>query len=219
MIEYIIAQNPDDRVLKRCSDLLSQGKLLCLPTDTNWVVVCDPFNKVAVEQLYRLKGEGPQKHFSLLCSDISMASELAIIENQAFRLIRKLVPGHFTFIFNASKIITKYLKASKTDKEIGIRIPPSQVTLKLIAIFGRALLSTNLNPELMQLDSDYPLYSTFIDDYYSHQISITIDTGETEFAGSSTIIDFSQDGPPILVREGAGNVDQFRSELLEIEHN
>jgi tRNA threonylcarbamoyl adenosine modification protein (Sua5/YciO/YrdC/YwlC family) len=219
MIEYIIAQNPDDRILKRCSDLLSQGKLLCLPTDTNWVVVCDPFNRDAVEQLYRLKGEGPQKHFSLLCSDISMASELAIIENHAFRLLKKLVPGHFTFIFIASKIITKYLKASKTDKEIGIRIPPSPVTLKLIETFGRALLSTNLTSELMQLEPDYPLYSALIDDHYTHQIAVTIDTGEVDFVGSSTILDFSQEGPPILVREGAGNIDQFRSELISIELN
>jgi tRNA threonylcarbamoyl adenosine modification protein (Sua5/YciO/YrdC/YwlC family) len=149
MIEYIIAQNPDDRILKRCSDLLTQGKLLCLPTDTNWVVICDPFNKDAVEQLYRLKGESPQKHFSLLCSDISMASELAIIENQAFKLLKKLVPGHFTFIFNASKMITKYLKASKTDKEIGIRI----LVLSKAIFFTFVLIKLNKLKKVLRVEN------------------------------------------------------------------
>jgi tRNA threonylcarbamoyl adenosine modification protein (Sua5/YciO/YrdC/YwlC family) len=213
MIEYIIAQNPDNRILKKCADILSKGKLVCIPTDTNWVVVCDPFNKSAVESLYRLKGEDIHKHFSLLCADISMASELALIDNQAFKLIKKMSPGHFTFILNASKAITKYLKASKTDKEIGIRIPPNNVALKLIEQFGSALLSTNITALHMGLEEDYPIYSTLIDDHYTHQIAITVDTGEIEFIGSSTIIDFTQDGPPVVVREGAGNIEKFRSEL------
>ncbi len=203
MIEYIIAQNPDDRILKRACDFLREGKLICFPTDTNWVVVCDPFNKRAVEDLYKFKGVGPFKHFSLLCASISTATEVAIIDDNAFRHIKRVIPGNYTFIFEASKMVSKNLKASKSDKEIGLRFPPSAVALKLLQVYGKPVLSTNVTAEQLEVASDFPIYSELINDKFSHVIAMIIDPGEVEFVGRSTIIDFSK-GTATLVRMGAG---------------
>ena len=117
MIEYIFPHNPDDRILKKASSLLKAGELVVIPTDTSWVLLADPFHKGAVEKLYRAKNEEKSHHFSLLCEDISSASELAHISDKAFRLIRGKVPGHYTFIFDATKKMIKSLKASGADPE------------------------------------------------------------------------------------------------------
>jgi tRNA threonylcarbamoyl adenosine modification protein (Sua5/YciO/YrdC/YwlC family) len=206
MIEYVIAENPDDRILSRASEFLKDGQLVCFPTDTNWIVVCDPFSKGGTERLYRLKGEDRGKHFSLLCDGISMASEWAVIHDSSYRLIRTRVPGHYTFIFEAQKKITKALKASKADREVGLRIPPVTHVLKLLEVHGGALLSTNLTNEMVNVDLEQELYSFQIEESLGSAIALIIDPGEYEFVGSSTIIDFSQGDAPVLIREGAGKV-------------
>ena len=125
MIEYVIAQNPDDRILKKASKILADGGLVCLPTDTNWVVTADPLSKHGIEKLYRFKHAEADKHFSVLCDAISTAAAIAEIGDSTFRMLRGRVPGNFTFIFKARKSIRKKLSASKRDQEIGVRFPPA----------------------------------------------------------------------------------------------
>lgn len=209
MIEYVIPQNPDDRVLAKASDLLKNGELVCFPTDTNWLVTCSPYNKNAVEKLYKLKEENIHKHFSVMCSSISMASEVAHIEDQAFKILKKITPGHYTFIFKPSKKITKVLKASKTDKEIGLRFTPNVLARKIIDHHGDILLSTNITPSILNIGEDDEIYSYMIEEKLSHLIPMIIDPGELEFVGPSTIVDFSKDEGPELIRAGAGPVDIF----------
>jgi tRNA threonylcarbamoyl adenosine modification protein (Sua5/YciO/YrdC/YwlC family) len=207
MIEYVIEHNPDDRVLKKAAQALEWGGLICFPTDTNWIVAAFPFSKEGLEKLYRLKGETPNKHFSLLCNSVSMASEVAIINDQSFKVIRQCIPGHFTFIFEATKKVTKCLKASKADKEIGIRFPPGKLVYKLIETSSFPLISTNITHQMLGLAEDEPIYSYHIEDKLSHCLDMIIDPGEFEFAGPSTIISLcSAEGIEIL-REGAGDLD------------
>lgn len=206
MIEYVIAHNPDDRVLARACEVLSKGGLVCLPTDSNWVVVADPASKAGVEKLYKLKHAEPEKHFSVLCDTIQKASEIAWIETAAYRALRPKIPGHFTFIFKAKKTITRYLRASKRDHEIGIRFPPNPLAQKLIAAFGSVLLSTNITHEILGLDdASIEIYGFLIEDNASHLIELTLDPGETEFAGPSTIISLVEGAEPVVVRPGAGD--------------
>jgi tRNA threonylcarbamoyl adenosine modification protein (Sua5/YciO/YrdC/YwlC family) len=212
MIEYIVPNNPDDRVLKRASACLNKGQLICFPTDTNWIVCCSPYNKEGVDKLYKLKGVDEHKHFSVLCGNISQASEIALIDNAAFKQLKKCTPGHYTFIFPALKKITKYLKASKTDKEIGIRFIPSYFIQTLIESHGDVLLSTNLNHQILNLDENFPIYSAIIEDQLSNMIEMIIDPGEFDFVGPSTIISYVEENGPELIREGAGNIDQFNFE-------
>ncbi|MBA2406162.1 MAG: threonylcarbamoyl-AMP synthase [Bdellovibrionales bacterium] len=207
MIEYVVEHNPDDRTLKKASQILRNGGLICFPTETNWVVVADPFNKAGVDKLYKLRHVDNTKHFTVLCDSFKRAQEVSFIDDGAFRLLKKMIPGSYTFIFEANKKITKFLKASKTDKEVGIRFPPKALCLKLLEVHGEVVISSHLTHEMMELEDDgNPLYSALIEDYYGNQIEMIIDPGEYEFIGNhTTIIDFTS-GMPEVIRQGAGKL-------------
>lgn len=204
MIEYVFAHDPDDRIIEKAKGLLKVGQLIIIPTDTNWVIVADPFNKKAIESIYRLKGEERTHHFSLLCLDLSKASELAYIPDQAFRLIRNKIPGHYTFIFEATKKVIKAIKASKTDHQIGLRFVPEVLVTRLLETYGGPLISSHLDERLMKRSlEDGPIYSYEIEEVIGSQIAMIIDPGELNFAGPSTIYDL-RDGVMELVRSGVG---------------
>lgn len=210
MIEYVIAHDPDDRVVDKAKELLLKGELVCLPTDTNWSVVADPYNKDAVAKLYSLKKETPQKHFSLLVNEISKASEVAIIDDAAFKLLRRSIPGHYTFIFEATKKIAKTLKASKQDKEIGLRFVPSVLTDRLLNAFERPLIGSRVPGRVKEGHEGVDeIYSYMIEDKIGHMLGMIIDPGEVEFAGPSTIVSFAGEGVEID-RVGAGDPSPFQ---------
>ncbi len=206
MIEYVFAHDPDDRIIDKARSLLKEGHLIIFPTDTNWVLAGDPFNKKAVETLYRLKGEDRSHHFSLLCLDVSKASELAFIPDKAFRLIRNKIPGHYTFIFEATKKVKKAIKASKTDHQIGLRFVPEVLVTRILESFGGPLMSSNLDEKLIGRslgEEDGPLFSYEIEDVLGSRVGLIIDPGELNFAGPSTIYDL-RDEVMELVRLGVG---------------
>lgn len=211
MIEYVVEHNPDDRTLLKASQILRNGGLICFPTETNWVVVADPFKKEGVDKLYRLRHVDNTKHFTILCDSFSKAQDISFIDDSAFRLLKKIIPGPYTFIFDARKKITKYLKASKIDKEVGVRFPPKLLCQKLLELHGEVVISTHITHEMMEMEDDgIPLYSALIEDYFGNQIDMIIDPGEYEFIGlHTTIIDFTS-GLPEVIREGAGAVDFIR---------
>lgn len=209
-IEYILPNNPDDRILKKASDCLKNGGLVCFPTDSSWVVTCDPFSKTGVDKLYKFKGENKSKHFSVLCHNISIASEIAVINDSSFRLLRNKIPCNFTFIFEATKKMIKAVKASKTDHEVGIRFSPCIFTGKFLEFFDGPLLSTNITHELLSLDGAIDIYSYQVEEVLGNKLDFILDPGEYEFVGPSTIIDLSMEGEASLVREGSGDPSDFR---------
>lgn len=210
MIEYVVEHNPDDRVLTRASQILRNGGLLCFPTETNWVVVCDPFKKESVDKLYRIRHIENTKHLTVLCSSFQKAMEIAFINDGAFSLMKKVIPGPYTFIFEAQKKITKFLKASKVDHQVGIRFPPKQLCRSIMTAFDGVLLSTHISHDMIEgSDPEMPLYSLLIEDQFGSLIDMIIDSGETEFVGSTTIVDFTS-GMPEVQRVGAGNPALFQ---------
>lgn len=211
MIDYVVATNPDDRILFKASQILKNGGLICFPTETNWVVVADPYNREGVDKLYRLRHVDNTKHFTMLCESFHKAQDISLIDDAAFRILKKLIPGSYTFIFEANKKITKYLKASKSDKEVGIRFPPSILCSRLLATHGDVVICTHLTHEMMELEEDgNPLYGALIEEYFGNKIDLILDPGEYDFVGqSTTIIDFTS-GAPELIREGAGPVSFLR---------
>lgn len=211
MIEYVIAHSPDDRILEKAVKLLKEGKLICFPTDTSWVLACSIQDKTAIQSLYKVKQEGKLKHFSLLSRDISKASEVAHIDNQSFRLLKKIIPGHYTFIFEATKKIAKLIQASKVDKEVGLRFVPSPLVDKILEAYGDVLLSTNIPNSSLGIDEDSNemIYSYQIEDQMGHLISMILDPGEIEFSGQSTIISFCTDEGTVILRKGAGDSTPF----------
>ena len=211
MVEHVLAHNPDDRIIHRSVQSLNKGKLICFPTDTNWVLACDPFNKAGVEALYRAKNQPKSKHFSVLCSSISMATEIAVVSDQFFKFLKKITPGHYTFIFKARKKMIKFVKASKTDHEVGIRIPPGDFVHHLIEQFGGPLMSTNITYEMLNMpeNSEMDIYSYLIEETLGHQLDMILDPGEFQFVGESTIIDMRDPSEVQVLREGAGEVSLF----------
>ena len=210
MIEYVVEHNPDDRTLLKASQILKKGGLVCLPTETNWVAAADPYSKEGLEKLYQLRHIENTKHFTLQAESFSKAMEVAYIEDAAFSLLKKVIPGPYTFIFEAQKKVTKYLKASKYDKEVGIHFPPSLLFRALLKTHGDLLITSSITPEMLGLEEDEFIYSALIEDHYPHLIDLILDPGEVEFVGSSTIVDFTT-GVAEVVRVGAGDPTLFAS--------
>jgi tRNA threonylcarbamoyl adenosine modification protein (Sua5/YciO/YrdC/YwlC family) len=208
MIEYVIEQNPDDRILHKASHILRSGGLICFPTETNWVVAADPYVREGVDKLYRLRHVDNTKHFTILCENFKMAQEVSIIDDSAFRLLKKIIPGPYTFIFEAQKKTTKYLKASRIDKEVGIRFSPRSICKSILKGHMGPIISTHLTYEMINLEDDgIPLYGALIEDHLAHQIDLIIDPGDYDFIPDSTTIINLTTGIPMLVRQGAGAVD------------
>lgn len=224
MIEYVIENNPDDRILRRASNLLQQNGIIALPTDTSWVLAVNPSSKKAVDDLYRLKHVDHHKHFSLLCNSISQASNYAVISDAAYRQINKLVPGPYTFIFPPTKNLPKSIRDYRKDKEIGIRIPSSFLCQKLVEFCDVPLLTTSLSSFLIDSinsDNDYndhdnneekdliyiqkerEIYSYQIEDRLAHIVSMILDPGELNLLGASTVISYLKESPEII-RAGSG---------------
>ncbi|MCF8058343.1 MAG: threonylcarbamoyl-AMP synthase [Bacteriovoracaceae bacterium] len=206
MIEYVFAHDPDDRIVAKACNLIREGHLIAAPTDTNWVFLADPFKKNAVDKLYQIKGVERDHHFSLLCSDFSMASELAHIPDSSFKLIRNKIPGHYTFIFEATKKVTKVLKASKTDHQIGLRFVPDVLINRLIKNLGGPLISTQIDANVLGRSPDKgPIYSYEVEEVLGSRLGMIIDPGEVDFIGPSTVYDLREDQME-LIREGRGEL-------------
>jgi len=204
VIQYILDHNPDDRILRKASALMKEGGIICIPTDSHWVMAADPFCKNAVDKLYRFKGEHKNHHFSILCSNISMASEYAVIPDSSFRVINRKIPGHYTFIFKATKKMIKAIKASKTDHEIGLRFIPVNYVNALIEIHGAGLITTNVDSHVLGFECDRnELYSYQLDEALQGKVAMIIDPGEFTFVGPSSVYNLAREYPE-LIREGAG---------------
>lgn len=212
MIEYVIPTNVDDRVLEKMSSVLRAGDLICFPTETNWVAAGDPFQKGAVDKLYKLKSEESTHPFSLFPPSISVATEVAHIPDFSFRLIKRIIPGHYTFIFESTKKISKVLKASKMNKEVGLRFSPSPLVQTLLAHYGECLIATSLDRPMFDFPAETDeIYSYAIEERFGHQLSLIIDPGEISFVGSTTVVSLLDESSPEILREGVGSLSPFMS--------
>jgi len=139
MIEYVVPQNIDDRILARAVRVLEGGGLVALPTDTSWSLVCSLKSQAGIKKLRKLSGERDERHFTLLCSDISQFGELCSLDNTRFRLIKRLSPGPYVFILKTLLGTEKALDIRR--REAGVRIPGHPVPLALIETLGHSLYS------------------------------------------------------------------------------
>ncbi|MDR2746099.1 MAG: Sua5/YciO/YrdC/YwlC family protein [Treponema sp.] len=221
MIEYISAGNPDDRVLSRGAALLAEGGLLGLPLDTTWVVVCSLRSKEGIKKLRRISGERDERHFTLLCSDISQFGELCDLDNTRFRLIKRLSPGPYVWILRTLLGTEKALGLRR--REVGVRIPDHPLPLKLIAALGCPLYAITAKRSMTETDRQndkgdsvpdsgeelppIPEEDLFDGGWEMEGIAgidLILDTGEERPRIFSTILDIS--GPDIrLIRSGAGS--------------
>lgn len=197
-ITKIWNDNPSDRQLQEIARDLDLGNVIIIPTDTLYAIVCDATKQKAIGRICRLKGINTEKtNLSIICSDISMASEYARFDNNTFMLIKRLTPGPFTFICRTAQGLPK---AFKGRKSIGIRIPDCQTALRICQTLGRPILTTSIE----YADEDHAINPELIAEAY-HEIVDMMVEGKDGTTGVSTIIDCTS-GAPEIIRQGAGEV-------------
>lgn len=199
MIFLINEQNPQKRLIEKARDILEQGGIVIYPTDTVYAYGCDINDKKAIERIYRIKKISKQKPLAFIFSNISEISEYTInIPDYAFKIMKKALPGPYTFILKASKLVPKV--AITNQKTIGIRIPDNNIALDLVRALGRPIMSASVN----STSGDYIVHPDELEKVYRNEVDLVIDAGakKTEI---STIVDFSGDKITVL-REGKGEI-------------
>lgn len=200
MIVKIYPENPNPRDVGRVVQALRNGALVIYPTDTVYAIGCDALNVRAVEQICKLKGVNPQKsNLSVVCSDLSNVSGYAQVSNAAFKLMKRNLPGPFTFILPTSSRLPKIYK---NRKEVGIRVPDHAVTLALVRELGNPLLSMSVHDEDEM--TEYGTDPELIHEKYAGTVEIVVDGG---YGGTeaSTVVNCMDDTFEI-VRQGKGEL-------------
>lgn len=192
-------ENPQSRLLQQAGDLLSQGGLAAVPTDSSYAVVARLDDKAAAERLRRLRGLDERHHLTLLCRDLAEISHFAKVENTHYRLLKLATPGPWTFILEATKEVPRRV-SHPSRKTIGIRVPDHRVARALIDAAGSPLLSTTLIPqgEALPLNDAQDILAR-----YQHELAAIVDGGACPF-DPTTVIDLTQETPQV-VRVGRGD--------------
>ena len=203
MLLAIHPKDPEPRKIKAVVEKLLDGGVVICPTDTVYAFVCSSQSARAIEEVARLKGVKPQKaDLSLLCQDLSQLSTYAkAIDTAAFRIMKKALPGPYTFIVPASNEIPKLFKNNK--RTVGIRVPDHPIPQALVKELGHALVVASVHdPDKLV---DYTTDPERIDEHIGYQVDMVIDGGIGGLQGS-TVIDLSN-GDPVVLREGKGDLD------------
>ncbi len=198
MLMHIHPVDPQARLIRQAVDILRGGGVIIYPTDTVYGIGCDILQSQAIERICRLKGIQPHKaNLSFICNDLSHLSEFTKpISTPTFRLLKEHLPGPYTFILPASKMVPRILQSKKST--IGLRIPDHPIALALVRELGRPILSTSLPGDQVEDTTDPDLmYENF-----GNQVDVVIDGGVGGII-PSTVVDCSEE-EPVLIREGAG---------------
>lgn len=189
--------NIDGRVIERTVEVLRHGGIVIYPTDTLYAMGCDALDAKAVEKLCRIKNINPERQMlSVVCGDISQASEYARIDNRAFRMLRQYLPGPFTFVLPASSALPRQFKGRRS---VGVRIPDNTIARALADALGHPLLSSSVAPE----DPEDIVSPSALAIEYDGRADMLIDGGEGTDT-PSTIVDITDSADPQVLREGAG---------------
>ena len=191
--------NPQHRLLKQAAQILHDGGVAAVPTDSSYALVCRLDDKAAVDNLRRLRGVDDKHHLTLLCRDLSELASYARVDNRQYRLLKLGTPGPFTFILEASKEVPRRV-SHPSRRTIGLRVPDHRVLQELLAVFGEPLLATTLIPP----GESEPLNDPEdIREHYQNRLQAVVDAGACA-RQPTTVVDLSSD-PPVLVRIGRGD--------------
>ena len=198
MLLSINPKNPQPRLVQQVVELLENDGVIIYPTDTVYGLGCSIYSKKAMKRLHLIKKMDPKKPLTLICSNQTQIQEYTQgIETPIFKLLRKHLPGPYTFVFRASKIVPKMMVTPRST--VGFRWPDHPITLAIVEMLGHPILSSSLRISEDELYDD----PHEIHDHFKKRVDAVVDGGSI-FAEHSTIIDFSQ-GDPILLRQGKGN--------------
>ena len=202
MIITINPKNPQRRFIRRVVEVLEGGGVIGYPTDTIYGVGCDLFNQDAIRKIHRLKKLEEKKPLSFICSDLKDISRYAYVSNYAYKMMKRLLPGPYTFVLKATKLVPKI--AMTKQNTVGIRIPDNKICLTLVKELGHPIISTSVykpNEGLFNEPAE-------IEERFGKQLDLVIDGGVI-VAEHSSIIDLTGDSPKVI-RKGKGDVNLFQ---------
>jgi tRNA threonylcarbamoyl adenosine modification protein (Sua5/YciO/YrdC/YwlC family) len=194
-------ETPQLRYINKAVSVLKDGGVIIYPTDTVYGIGCDIFNKEALERIFTIKNDGNSKLLSFVCADLKDISRYARVSDYAYRTMRHLLPGPYTFILPAAKLVPKKLWSKR--KTVGIRIPNNNITMKLVEELGNPIISTSTTNR--KGDVIYDPYE--IKNIFNAQVDLMLSMGPL-MGEPSTVVDLSENGPEVI-REGAGDVSMF----------
>ena len=194
----IDARHPQPRLVARAVSALEAGEIIAYPTDTYYAIGCDLLNKKAVEKLYRLKGRPSGRPLSFLCADLSDIARYARVSNWAYKVMRRLVPGPYTFVLPATRLTPEI--AMTKQKTVGIRVPDAAIPLALVERLGHPLLTTSAT-----WGGETLLDPRDIKSFLGHGLELIIDGGY-QLNEPSTVLSLLDDRVEVL-REGKGPVE------------
>ncbi len=195
--------NPQPRLIRQTCQILREGGLVAMPTDSSYAIVCRLGEKQAQDRIRQLRGVDERHHFTLLCRDLSEIGTYAQVDNQQFRLLKATTPGHYTFILEATREVPRRLHHPKRNT-IGLRVPAHPVTLAVLAELNEPLLGMTLilpGETIPQHDAGE------IRDRLERQIELVIDAGACGIE-PTTVIDLSG-GEITVLRKGLGSLIPF----------
>ncbi len=200
----IYEENPNPKAIKQVVEVLKKGGLVIYPTDTVYGLGCDITNTKALEKIARIKGVKLEKaNFSFICHDLSNLSDyVKQIDTKTFKILKRALPGPYTFILPGSKTLPA---AFKKKKEVGIRVPNNNIALDIVKALGNPIVSTSIRDEdeIIEYTTDPEL----IHEKWDNLVDLVIDGGYGDNQ-ASTVIDLSQD-EPLIVRQGKGSLEIF----------
>ena len=201
MLLKIHEDNPQMRLIRKAVQVLGDGGIVVYPTDTAYGIGCDLFNKRGIEKIYEIKRRSKGQPFSFICADLSDISKYCAVTNYAYKIMKRLLPGPYTFILGASRLVPKILLPKR--KEVGIRIPDNEICLSLVREFGGPIISTTVKlPE-----GEILMDPEIIEEKIGRSVDLVIDGGILP-PELSTVVSLVDDVPEII-REGKGSPDVF----------
>jgi tRNA threonylcarbamoyl adenosine modification protein (Sua5/YciO/YrdC/YwlC family) len=201
MLIPINPETPPGRLIDKVAEILRRDGVIAYPTDTFYGIGCDIMNKRAIERIYQIKGRDKKNPFSFICADLKNIADYAKVTNYAYKTMRRLLPGPYTFIMEGSRMVPKIMLTRR--KTAGIRVPNHPIPVALVRALGNPILSTSAS------DADGTVFhdASLIHDHFGSRLDAVIDGGPVPGEPSS-VISLLEDMPEVI-REGRGAVDIF----------
>ena len=198
MIVEINPTHPQPRLISQVCDSLRRGGVIAYPTDTTYGLGCDIFSRQGIRSIYQIKHRDARKPFSFICTDLSDVTRYAHVSNFAFKILKRHLPGPYTFVLEANRVVPDVLVTRQ--KTVGIRIPDDPIALAIVRELGHPLVTTSAN-----LSGEEPLHDPVeINQRLGKQLELVVDGG-IRLGNPSTVISLIADRIDVL-REGSGDI-------------
>jgi tRNA threonylcarbamoyl adenosine modification protein (Sua5/YciO/YrdC/YwlC family) len=198
MLLNIHPEHPQQRYIARVAKCLQDGGIIAYPTDTTYGIGCSIFNKKGIERIYQLKQREKKKPFSFICPNISEVARYSRVSNMAFKILKRYLPGPYTFVLEASREVPELLLTKQ--KTVGIRMPDNRICLDIVQLLGTPIITTSAN-----LSGEEPIGNPdLIEDFFGRQLDMIVNGGMLS-TNVSSVISLVNDTPEVL-REGIGDI-------------